>query len=70
MLTQLVFVALTVRKCPTKIFVPVPITANNAAEPVRTILTCWDDRVTAVLKQQSLVKTGIIEELQQSAPSW
>lgn len=43
------------------------ITEKNAAEPVRTILTCWDERVTTVLKQQSLLKAGVIEELLQSA---
>lgn len=66
MLTWLLFVTLTVRNCP-KIFVHVLITEKNTAEPVRTILTCWDERVTTVLKQQSLLKTGIIEELWQSA---
>lgn len=50
-----------------KKFVPVLITEKNTAEPVRTILTCLDERITTVLKQQSLLRTGIIEELRQSA---
>lgn len=54
-------------KVSEKKFVPVLITEKNTAEPVRTILTCLDERITTVLKQQSLLRTGIIEELRQSA---
>lgn len=55
MLTWLLFVALVVRRC-----------SKNTSELVRTTLTCWDEKVTNVLEQQSVLKTGIIEELWQS----
>lgn len=65
MLTWLLFVALIVRSYPQNI-APVLISDKNISELVSTTLMCWDEKVINVLKQQSLFKTGIIEELWQS----
>lgn len=47
-------------------FIYVRRCSKNTSELVRTTLTFWDEKVTNVLEQQSVLKTGIIEELWQS----
>lgn len=65
MLTWLLFVALIVRGCLQN-SAPLLLSDKNASELVRTMLMRCDEKVTNVLEQQSLFRTGIIEELWQS----